>query len=302
MRKKILSFLGALLLFTGCASKQDRLDEKIEKIEEVKLQVAKIKSPFLEQQDSKEIFKQFPFISLKPSLEIRGKFSDDFYKSLDTSFKAKHLKDVNFWKLQEDPSSLDFIYVLPLWIKDYRKISKDLLENIAYSYNISKEEQHILRDWIAQGGKLWVEFGTFSTKYDVFNRYGEISTKKIRSLINSSFNNTKLFSKPIRSYIFKSKNLDVINYIPSSKEFTIDTQRSKFKDIKRLKLNLENFMENYAIALGEPLILDTKGRALVTQIPYQEGMVVTLLPFEYKDVYYDGELLRWRLLFYLLGR
>jgi len=296
-------FLTILIIFIGgCASKTSSLDKEIAKEEKIKLEVGYVQNPFLEQKDIKEVFKHFPFISLKPPLEMRGKFSDEFYNSLETSFKAKHLKEVNFWKLQEDPQSVDIIYLLPLWIKDYRKLSSDLLENIAYSYNISQEEQNILRDWIAQGGKLWVEFGTFSTKYDVFNRYGEISTRKIRSLINSSFTNTKLFSKPIKSYIFKSKNLDVINYVPSSKEFTIDTTRSKFKDIKRLKLNLENFMENYAIALGEPLILDTKGRALVTQIPYQQGLVVTLLPFEYKDVYYDGELLRWRLLFYLLER
>ncbi len=298
--KKALWLVAALLL-GGCATTSKDIDRALMQDEHIHLSVAKIDKVFIQKRSKRDIFERFPFLAGVQD-EVRGKFSDSFYESLNLVYNAADIKEVNFWRLQKNPKMVDFIYVRPLWIKEYRKVGNDLFENIAYSYNISKGEQQILKEWIKQGGKLWIEFGTYSTKYDVFNRYGEISTKRIAKLIRQSFLGVKLFHKEVKSFIFRSKNLDPINYLPSSQSFTIDRRKSLFKDIKRLKLNLNNYMENYIVAQGKALVVDRKGRVLVSEIEYGKGSVVTLLPFEFSDVYYDGERLRWELLFYLYNK
>lgn len=300
MRSVYIVFL-AIFLFVGCAGKNKEIDELITKEEHIRLSTACVQDVFVQKRDKRKIFDRFPFLASKQQ-EIRGKFSDEFYESLNLVYTARNIKDVDYWELDKNPETLDFIYVKPLWIKQYRKLGSDLFENIAYSYNISKKEQDILKRWIADGGKLWVEFGTYSTKYDVFNKYGEISTKNIVHLIKNSFSGVRFLDRPVYSYVFRSKNLDFINYVPSSKTFVIDRKRSVFKDIGRLKIDLNNYMENYIVVAGKPLILDRDGKTLVSEIEYGKGSIVTLLPFEFSDVYYDGERLRWELLFYLYDK
>ncbi len=288
-------FIG--IFFLGCAS-HTSLDQKIQNPEIVHIVTTKVQNIF-PLQKSTSYFDRFPFI-LK-NYDVRGKFSDDFYQRLNFIYTAKPIEEVDFWKLQKEAKSVDFIYVRPIWIKEYRKLSNDLFENICYSYNISKKEQDILKAWVAQGGKLWIESGTYSTKYDIFNKNGEIATKKINYLVKDSLRNVRFWRNPIKSYLFYGQNLDPINYVPSIKTFVVNTRASAFKDIKRLKIEVRDYVQNNFVILGEPLVVDTKRNPLVTLLKYKKGYVVSLLPFEYKDVYYDGELLRWRLLFYLFN-
>lgn len=237
---------------------------------------------------------------MKKGVDIKGKFDDRFYASMDLIYRAKNIRNVDFWQLRDAPQTLDYIYIKPLWIKEYRKLTNDLLANICYSYNLSEEEQEILKEWIRQGGKLWVEFGLFSTRYDQFNRNGEIAQRKIAATIHNDLNGLRFLGNTFHIYTFRAKNLDFINYKSTYKAFTIDTTRSKLKGIRRLRLDIDNFIQTQVVISGEPLVVDKYGRTLVSIKKYGNGYIISLLPFEYKDAYYDGELLRWKLLFYTL--
>lgn len=294
MKKFLIPFL-LLLMVAGCASHTD-LDTQIQKAEKIQIVTTTVSTP-IAQEKSKNIFQEFPFIL--GDYEIRGKFSDKFYDNLHFVYTARPIEKVDFWRLQKEPKSIDFIYVSPVWIRDFKKVSSNLFEDLCYSYNISKQEQDILKQWVAKGGVLWLESGTYSTKYDIFNRRGEIATAKINRLIRQSLQGVRFWDRPIKHYLFASHDLDPINYVPSSYIFQVDSNRSIFKDIKRLKIDIQNYLQNNFVVLAKPLVVDTKGRPLVTLMKYGKGYVVSLLPFEYKDVYYDGELLRWELLFYI---
>ena len=297
MMRYLVLFLASLIFFAGCASKNSALENELQK--EVKLAIYNqpVQNLFM-QQGSGDIFHRFPFID-KRQFEVKGKFPKDFYSKITLVYNAKNIKEVDFWKLQKSPKSLDFIYIEPMWIKEYRKLTGDLLANIAYSLNISAKEQEILRDWVKKGGVLWVEFGLFSTRYDIFNKEGEISAKAIQRSLDRAFSGVKFWQRPLHRYLFKAKKMDLINYMPTTKSFVVDENASIIKGVKRLKVVIDNFMEEYAIVDGKRLLVDSANRPLVTLAQYGKGYVVSLLPFEYSDVYYDGELLRWKLLFYL---
>ncbi len=297
--KKLIAFLVLALFFAGCASKVEELSNAT--MPQEKLSVCNTQLPdYFQNSGRGAIFKRFPFVTLRKDVDVKGKFDDRFYAGLDLVYNAKNIEDVDFWKLRDEPKSLDYIYILPLWIKDYRKLTGDLFTNICYSYNLSEEQQQILKDWIAQGGKLWVEFGVFSTKYDLFNRNGEIAQAKIHRLVRSDLEGLRFLDTPYRTFLMRSKNLDFINYQSTYKAFEIDQRRSKLEGIRRLRVDIDNYLENYIVLEGEPLVVDRSGRTLVSIKSYGNGYIISLLPFEYKDAYFDGELLRWKLLFYTL--
>ena len=295
-----LLFVVSLFFLGGCASKNSQLERELKK--EVKLTICNhpVYTLLTEQQNS-DVFHRFPFID-KRQFEIKGKFNKKFYEKLTLIYNAKNFKDVDFWKLQEEPYALDFIYIEPMWIKKYRKLTSDLFANIAYSLNISIKEQEILRNWVKNGGILWMEFGLYSTRYDIFNKEGETSTYTTKSSLQNALDNLTFLQKPFYKYLFEAKKVDIINYMPTIKSFIINQNASKIKGIKRLKLVVNNFMEEYVVLDGQRLLVDKNNNPLVTLVHYGKGYIVSLLPFEYTDVYYDGELLRWKLLFYLIKR
>ncbi len=297
MMRYFMLFLASFIFFAGCASKNSTLEKELQKDVKLTIYNQPVQNLFIQQGNS-DIFHRFPFID-KRQFEVKGKFPKDFYSKITLVYNANNIKEVDFWKLEKSPKSLDFIYIEPMWIKEYRKLTGDLFANIAYSLNISAKEQEILRDWVKQGGVLWVEFGLFSTRYDIFNKEGEISAKAIQRSLNKAFAGMKFWQKPLYRYVFKAKKMDLINYMPTTKSFIVDENASIIKGIKRLKVVIDNFMEEYAIVDGKSLLVDSANRPLVTLVRYGKGYVVSLLPFEYSDVYYDGELLRWKLLFYL---
>ncbi|BCD67686.1 hypothetical protein [Nitratiruptor sp. YY09-18] len=300
MKHYLIILLSIIVLLSGCASKAT-IEKELQKSEKVVICNTILPLQTHENRPS-ELLHRFPFVSLKKNYDIRGKFDRKFYESINFVYNAKNIKDVDFWQLRNEPKLVDFIYVLPLWIKDYRKLTSDVMSNIAYSYNISAQEQKILRSWVEKGGVLWVEFGIFSTKYDIFTKSGEINTKKINYLIKNGFRGLKFWGSPLKNYLFQSKSIDFLNYVSSSQSFVVNQKRSLIKGIARLRLNLDNYLENFMILDGKPLLVDQKGKPLVTMKRYGKGAVVTLLPFEYQDAYYDGELLRWKLLYYFLNR
>ena len=69
------------------------------------------------------------------------------------------------------------------------------------------------------------------------------------------------------------------------------------KDISKV---FNNYAENYFLPEGEVLLKTDKNIPLVTLNKYGKGMILSMVPFAYNDTRYDGELLRWNLIEYVL--
>ena len=300
-------YLFALLLFglfiVGCSTQYEhQLQQKILTPESVEVYDVNVKNVYMHPNNRTRLLKKFPFISHQPVIDFRGKCSNEFYDKIDYRYKASPLKDVDFWKLRTNPFSQDFIYVLPIWVNKFQRVSNNLFENIAYSYNLSLKEQEILKWWIGQGGILWVEGGIYSTRYDTFKRNGEIASKEITKKIIQKSKNMNFFDKKVKTYIYKSKTIDFVNYIPLKMSFQTKNNFDYFKDIKNLKIQTQNYLSVDFLPQGQVLVRDSKNKPLVSFVSYGKGGVVFIHPFEFKDKRYDGELLRWKLLYFLLNK
>ena len=305
MKKLALnSLLVAFLSFTvGCSTHQEvQLEDKILTPETVDVYDITVDHVYRKTDNRAILLKKFPFISNQPILDFDGKFSNQFYDKIHYNYYASHIKDVDFWKLRTNPFSEDFIYVLPTWANKFLHVSNDLFEDIAYSYNLSHKEQDILQWWIGQGGIFWVEGGIYSTRYDTFKRSGYIDAKRISKKIASKSSNLHFFDRKVYTHIYKSKHLDQVNYVPLTLKFKPKSPIHYFQDIKDLKIDTKYYLAADFMVKGSTLLTDSSASPIVSIIPYGRGAVVFIRPFEFKDKRYDGELLRWKLLRYLLEK
>lgn len=306
MRSYVLSIF-ILVLFSlfigGCATKNETiLKDKILTPESVEVYDVNINNVYTKPDNRTLLLKKFPFVSNQPVFDFNGKFSNQFYDKLDYRYKSAPLEDVDFWKLRTNPFVEDFIYVLPTWVNKFQRVSNDLFQNIGYSYNLSLKEQEILKWWIGEGGILWIEGGIYSTRYDTFKKNGEIDSKAILKKIISKSKNMKFFNKNVSTYIYKSTRLDYINYIPLKLKFNTSSNIGYFKDIKNLQIKTTNFLSVDFLPKGKYLIFSNLNKPLVSFVLYGKGGVVFIRPFEFKNKRYDGELLRWKLVYYLLNK
>jgi len=305
MKKLALNSLliAFLSLVVGCSTQQEvQLEDKILTPETVDIYDITVDHVYRKTDNRAILLKKFPFISNQPILDFDGKFSNQFYDKIHYNYYASHIKDVDFWKLRTNPFSEDFIYVLPTWANKFLHVSNDLFEDIAYSYNLSHKEQEILQWWIGQGGIFWIEGGIYSTRYDTFKHSGYIDTKRISEKIASKSSHLHFFDRKVYTHIYKSKNIDQVNYVPLTLNFKPKSPIHYFQDIKDLKIDTNYYLAADFIAKGETLLTNSKGSPIVSIIPYGRGAVVFIRPFEFKDKRYDGELLRWKLLRYLLEK
>jgi hypothetical protein len=294
--------LVIVLFLVGCASSDDELDKKILSPENVSIYDIKVDDIMPEINNGKKLLKGFPFVSYRPVIDFNGKFSYQFYDRIDYRYKYSKLQDVDFWKLRTNPFLDDFIYVLPIWVDDFKKVSRDLFTNIAYSYNLSSKEQEILKWWIAQGGILWIEDGIYSTRYDTFKRNGEIDERAIKEKIYSKAKGLRFLNRHINTYGYLAKKIDLINYKPLEVTFKTKSNIKYFKDIKNVKLTNYNYLSLYFMPKGKVLLKDSHNRPLVTFIQFGRGGIANLRDFEFEDKRFDGELLRWKLLSYFLDK
>jgi len=305
MKKLALNSIFALLglLVVGCSTHQEvQLEKKILTPETVDVYDITVDHVYKKTDNRAILLKKFPFISNEPILDFDGKFSNQFYDKIHYNYYASHIKDVDFWKLRTNPFSEDFIYVLPTWANKFLHVSNDLFEDIAYSYNLSHKEQDILQWWIGQGGVFWIEGGIYSTRYDTFKRSGYINGKAINKKIHSKSANLHFLDRKVDTYIYKSKKIDQVNYVPLALKFNPKSSISYFSDIKHLKIDTKYYLAADFMARGRTLLQTAKHSPIVTVIPYGRGAVVFIRPFEFKDKRYDGELLRWKLMRYLLDK
>ena len=243
----------------------------------------------------------FPFISTDAMLDFRGNFPIEFYQSM-RRFKvnAKNIKDVDFWKLRDYPFTLDVIYVKPVWLENFKYVSNDLFENICYSFNLSKREQAILKWWLKNGGILWLETGIYATGFEELTKYGRVNLKIIKKKINVLTNNLHFIDFPVSTITYISKYTTLSGYKPKTITFrNIKISRNFFKDIDSLKIILRYPVETFFSIPKGSIIEDRYGNPMLSIIPYYEGKIIFLFPFEYVDSYRNGELLRWKLLQYI---
>jgi len=298
--------LLVFLFLVGCASTNKELDKTLDKKvltpEKVQIYDIKVEDILPEVNNGKKLLKGFPFVSNRAIIDFNGKFSYQFYDKIDYRYRYSSLDNVDFWKLRTNPFLYDFIYVLPIWVDDFKKVSNDLFTDIGFSYNLSTKEQEILKWWIAQGGILWIEDGIYSTRYDAFKKNGEIDEALIREKIYKKAKNLKFLNRHIYIYPFLAKRVDLVNYKPLNVVFKTYSDIKYFSDIKSLKLLNYNYFSLYFLPKGVVLLKDSQNRPLVTFIQIGKGGIVNLIDFEFEDKMYDGELLRWKLLGYFLSR
>jgi len=302
MKKYILNLVVLAFIISGCATSNNDalLQKKILSPESVSVYDIGVNNIFANVNNGRKLLRGFPFISNTPIIDFKGKFSNQFYDKLDYRYKYASLKDVNFWKLRTNPFYLDFVYVLPTWANRFKKVSNNLFEDIGYSYNLSSKEQEILKWWIGQGGILWIEGGIYSTRYDTFKKNGEINQRAIRKKLVQKSKNLYFFGSKVHTTIYKSKKIDFINYTPMKIRFKTTSTLPYFSDIKNLEIKTDNYLQADFMPRGKYLLTTQNKKPLVSFIRYGRGGVVFLYPFEFQNTRYDGELLRWKLLYFLL--
>jgi len=298
--KYILNIV-VIIFFIGCGG-DSNLDKQITTPEQVQIYDINVDNIMPNIHNGKKLLKNFPFVSYNLIMDFNGKFSYQFYDKIDYRYKYSSLDKVDFWKLRTNPFLYDFIYVLPMWVEDFKRVSNDLFKDIGYTYNLSLKEQDILKWWVSQGGILWIESGVYSTRYDTFKRNGEIDEKAINAKLINKTKNLHFLVRQIHTYVYKTKKIDFVNYKPTEVDFNVVSKYPYFQDIKKLKIKNSNYLTIYMLPKAKYLLEDSKGNPLVSFIQYGKGGVVFLRDFEYFDKRFDGELLRWKLLFYLLNK
>ncbi len=302
MKSYILS-LSVILLLGGCASKNDEELEKsllsAQRVEVYNITPKKLEGDAI---TGRALLNDFPFISNQRVVGYKGKFSNEFYNQLNSEYHFASLRDVDIWKLKSNPSAENFIYVLPMWVKQFKKVSNDLFEDIGFSNNLSLEEQKILKGWISEGGVLWIDGGIYSTRYDTFKKDGIIDSQAMKNMMDSKSSQLSFFGKTVNIYKSESKAIDFINFEPLQITYKTKSKIPFFQDIKTLQITTDNYLNADFMPQGDHLLESENGTPLVTFVKYGKGGVVFLRSFDFEDKMYDGELLRWKLLDYFMKK
>lgn len=247
-----------------------------------------------------DILKGFPFISSQPIVNFMGKFPPEFYSSLKYRWNAEYITFVDFWKLRHNQNLYDVIYINPLWVGDLSLKEDDFLKNIAYSYNISDEQLKILDKWVKDGGILWIESAIYISSYDYnLNKFND---EKLKNLIERLKSMT-IFGNKLNVLALTAKRIDEFNVEKLAIEIIPDKNQS-IKEINEhvneLLFEQTDYIGIYITADGNPII--KSGDAVyASYIKYGKGKVITLAPFDFRHVYYDGEIFRLDLLSWALN-
>ncbi len=249
-----------------------------------------------------EILKGFPFISFQPVSNFKGKYPPEFYTRIKQRWIAETLKSADIWKLRNDRNLYDFLYSTPLWIGDLQITESDLLKNIVYSSNISEEQFKVIENWIKQGGILWIESAIFISSYDYnLNNFNE---KKIKD-ITDRLSGMTIFGNKVQVRTSYAKKIDEFNTEKLSMLISPEQNIMKRimlldRQIDKLLLEQTDYVGIYITLDGEPLI-KSGDSVYASYINYGKGKIITIVPFDFKNVHYDGELLRLNLLLWALN-
>ncbi len=302
LNKKFFIILLFLLFVLACApTSKKTLPDVTSEPDEVHIFSIPPESTSREIRDNKpDILKGFPFISAQPVTNFAGKFPPEFYAAIKHRWNAEYIRFVDFWNLRHNPYLYDVIYITPLWIGDLSLKDEDFLKNIAYSYNIPDEQLKILNNWIENGGILWIESAIFISSYDYhLNNFDDKKLKKLTERLKSM----TLFGKKLNVRTFKAKKIDEFNTEKLVMEITpekIQDMNGLKTDIKKLLLEQTDYVGIYVTADGNPIV-KSGDIVYASYVNHGKGDILTLVPFDFKNVRYDGEIFRLDLLSWALN-
>ncbi len=277
--KQFLFVLITMLVFGGCSSTQPSIsdvDKKLKEKDAVYIYDIKMDNILKPSSNEATLFEKFPFNLSALSNDFKGRYAPTFYEKNNVTFKSSRMDRVDYWSLEKNLKSIDIIYTKAIWINHYKKVSNDVFTNICYAHKLSKEEQAILKKWIKEGGTLWIENGLYVTNKE-FNSASVID------------NNSTFLSSKIKQYNFESFNF--------SKNVAYENLRSNaiFQGIQSLQVNLKRNAQIHFLIQGDSILLNNE-ESLINVTNYEDGKIISLLPFEFTSLYRDGELLRWGIL------
>jgi len=301
----LLALLAALPLCFSCAAPHDAaLDDYLAKQDDVPVFSVPLNGLSREAAATgPEILQGFPFLSFQPVMKFRGKFPPEFYARFPRTWKAEAIRNVDFWKLRDNPALYNVIYVPPIWVGDIKTPRKDLLASLAVSFNIPEEQVEILGHWIRQGGVLWMESAFYSSSYD--HRFRTDSEDRadrlIRSLGSMTLFGHGLNVLPMKAKITEAFSVETlsyeIRYRPPAKAGAVEPVN---RAVRSLLLEQTDYLCLYVTVAGTPIIRDGN-RVLASYADVGKGKVITLAPFDFRNTYFDGELFRLTLLSWALG-
>lgn len=247
-----------------------------------------------------DILKGFPFISAQPVSNFMGKFPPEFYSGIRYKWNAEYITFVDFWKLRHNQNLYDVIYINPLWIGDLSLKEDDFLKNIAYSYNISDEQMKILDKWIKDGGILWIESAIFISSYDYnLNKFDDAKLKNLIERLRSM----TLSGNKLSVQTLTAKRIDDFNVEKLKLEISpdkIQSAREITDHVNRLLLEQPDYVGIYITVDGNPVI-KSGDTVYASYVKYGKGKIITLAPFDFKNVHFDGEIFRLDLLSWALN-
>ena len=247
-----------------------------------------------------DIVKGFPFVSAQPFGNFMGKFPPEFYSGIKYKWNAEYITFVDFWKLRYNQHLYDVIYINPMWIGDLSLKGEDFMKNIAYSYNISDEQMKILDKWVKDGGILWFESAIFISSYDYhLNKFDD---EKLKNLIERLRSMT-LYGNKLNVQTLTAKRIDDFNVEKLKLEITPEKIQSAGEitdHVNRLLIEQPDYVGIYITADGNPVI-KSGDTVYASYVKYGKGKIITLAPFDFKNVHYDGEIFRLDLLSWALN-
>lgn len=241
----------------------------------------------------------FPFLSPKPAQRFTGRFPPSAYAELEKrQVRAKALGEVDFWRLKEEPTLYQVIYLKGMLFSELKLRGDDLLESIGYSLNIGPEKMAILEGWIRQGGVLWMEPVIYLSTYDyTFNRFSDAKLDQLTRTLSRM----TLLGHGLTVRTLRARRIDELHLEPLTRELSFQPGRMPGEieavngKVRSLLLEQSDYVGIYLNVAGTPIIRDADG-VWAGFAEVGKGKVLTLAPFDFQSSYHDGELFRLLLL------
>lgn len=302
---KVTALAVLCCLFSCVSPRSDKMTALLKTPEEAHIYSVFATSLAREAYDAPpEVKEGFPFVSSQPGAAYRGRFSPEFYAGALKRFRSASLQEVDFWGLKKNPRLYDVIYVKPMVQGEFKFYGDDLLESIAYSYNISREQLAILNDWIRKGGTLWMESGIFVSTYDYkFDRFSDDQLEKFLARLKG----LRLFDHKLTVFMLRAKKTDDIHVKNVSLEIPVGTPgnvgeiREINEKVRSLLLEQSDYIGIYPLAEASPIV-QSGNKVYASFLKFGKGTVITLPPFDFQNAYHDGELFRLTLLSWALKK